>query len=117
MFNECYTPLNSTLEFWPKMQQLSELMERGVQMVYLTITLLLHAKPEFMNIIRISTNDVHIFQAPTSQPNITYSVIKYVKGKFKRGDIAIICKLMEQKLKEYTALAKIIIYNNNIVTI
>jgi hypothetical protein len=53
--------LDSTAEFRPKMRQLSKLIERGVQMVYLIATLLLYAKLEFINIIRIKANDVHMF--------------------------------------------------------
>ena len=116
VFDVCYTPLDSTPEFRPEMRQLGELMERGVQMVYLTATLPPHAEPEFMNIMRISTNDVHMFRAPTSRPNIAYSVVEYAEGEFERGDIAAVCRLVEQKLEEYAAPAKIIIYSSSIVT-
>jgi superfamily II DNA helicase RecQ len=116
VFDECHTPLDSTPEFRPKMRQLGELMERGVQMVYLTATLPPHAEPEFINIMRISTNDVHMFRAPTSRANITYSVVEYAEDEFKRGDIAAVCRLVEQKLEEYAAPAKIIIYSSSIVT-
>ena len=117
MFNEYYMPLDSTPEFRPEMRQLGELMERGIQMVYLTATLPPHAEPEFINIIRISTNNIHIFRAPTSRLNIIYSVIEYAEGEFERGDITTVCRLVEQKLEEYAALAKIIIYSSSIVTI
>jgi hypothetical protein len=64
-------------------------------MVYLTVTLLPHAELKFMNIMRISINDVYMFQALTSWLNITYSVIEYVEGEFERGDIVAVCKLVE----------------------
>jgi hypothetical protein len=57
-----------------------------------------------------------MFQAPTSRANIAYSIIEYTEDKFERGDIIAVYKLVEQKLKEYAALAKIIIYNSSIVT-
>ncbi|KAH6667454.1 hypothetical protein B0J14DRAFT_602311 [Halenospora varia] len=41
------------------MRQLGKLVERGVQMVYLTATLPPHAEPEFMNIMKIRAEDVH----------------------------------------------------------
>jgi hypothetical protein len=66
VFNKYYTLLDSTPKFRPKMRQLGELIERGVQMVYLIATLPPHAELEFINIIRISTNDVYMFQAPIS---------------------------------------------------
>jgi superfamily II DNA helicase RecQ len=85
-------------------------------MVYLTATLPPHAKPEFINIIKISTNDVHMFRAPTSRPNIIYSVVEYKEGEIGKGDITAVYRLVEQKLEEYPAPAKIIIYSSSIVT-
>ncbi|TVY53455.1 ATP-dependent DNA helicase hus2/rqh1 [Lachnellula suecica] len=105
VFNKCYMLLNSTAEFRPKMQQLGELVERGVQIVYLTATLLLYTEPEFINIIRIKADNVYIFRSLISCPNIIYSVVKYKEDK-----------LIKQKLKEYAALAKIIIYSSSIIT-
>jgi hypothetical protein len=78
--------------------------------------LLLYAKLEFINIMRISTNNVYMFRAPTSRANIVYSIVKYIEDKFKRGDIIAVYRLIEQKLEEYAILAKIIIYNSSIVT-
>jgi hypothetical protein len=61
VFDKCYTLLDSTAKFCPKMRQLGELIEKGVQMVYLTATLPPHAELEFINIIRIKADDVHMF--------------------------------------------------------
>ncbi|KAK6591640.1 hypothetical protein H4I95_12110 [Botrytis cinerea] len=116
VFDECHTPLDSTAEFRPKMRQLGELMERGVQMVYLTATLPPHVEAEFMNIMRIKADDVHMFRSPTSRPNIAYSVVEYEEDEFGRGDIAAVCRLVEQKLEEYAAPAKIIVYSCSIIT-
>src|SRR6266487_6933955 len=85
-------------------------------MVYLTATLPLYIEPEYMNIMRIKADDVHMFRAPTSWPNITYSVVEYEEDELGRGDITAISRLVEEKLEEYTALAKIIIYSSSIVT-
>ncbi len=98
------------------MQQLGELVERGVQIVYLIAILLPHAKPEFINIIRIKANNIHIFRSLTSRPNITYSVVEYKEDKLRRGDIIAVYRLVEQKLEEYATLAKIIIYSSSIIT-
>jgi superfamily II DNA helicase RecQ len=43
-------------------------------------------------------------------------VVEYEEDEFRRGDIATVCRLMEQKLEEYAAPAKIIIYSSSIVT-
>jgi superfamily II DNA helicase RecQ len=116
VFDEYYTPLDSTPEFRPEIRQLGELIERKVQIVYLIAILPPHAEPEFMNIMRISTNNVHMFRSPTSRPNIAYSVVEYKEDKFKRGNIIAICRLVGNKLKEYPAPAKIIIYSSSIAT-
>ena len=57
-----------------------------------------------------------MFRAPTSCPNIVYSVVKYEEDEFRRGDIIAVYRLVEEKLEEYPALAKIIIYSSSIVT-
>ena len=85
-------------------------------MVYLTATLPLHVKAKFMDIMWIKANDVYMFQSPTSRLNITYSVVKYKEDELRRGDIIVVCRLVEQKLDEYATLAKIIIYSSSIVT-
>jgi len=84
-------------------------------MVYLTATLLPHSKSEFINIIKIRANDIYIFQLLTSCPNIIYFAVKYKENELKRGDIIVICKLIDKKLKEYSVSAKIIIYSSSIV--
>jgi hypothetical protein len=86
-------------------------------MVYLIVILLLYIEPEFINIIRISTNNIYIFRSLISCPNIVYSVIKYKKNEFKRRDIIAVYRLVGNKLKEYPVPAKIIIYSSSITTI
>ena len=116
VFDECHTVLDSSVDFRPKMRQLGELVERGVQMVYLTATLPPRTEAEFMTIMRIKAEDVHMFRAPTSRPNIAYSVVEYEADEFGKGDIAAVRRLVEQKLEEYPAPAKIIVYSSSIVT-
>ncbi len=116
MFNKYYMLLDSTPEFRPEMRQLGELIERGVQIVYLIVTLLLYAEPEFMNIMRISTNNVYMFWSLTSCLNIAYSVVEYKEDEFERGDIIAVYRLVGNKLKEYPVLAKIIVYSSTIAT-
>jgi ATP-dependent DNA helicase RecQ len=82
-------------------------------MVYLTATLPPHTEPEFM---KIRAEDVHTFRAAISRPNIAYSVVEYEEDEFGRGDIAAVCRLVEGKLEECPAPAKIIIYSSSIVT-
>lgn len=69
-----------------------------------------------MNIMRINVNNVHMFWSLTSCPNIVYSVVKYKEDKFRRGDIKAVYRLVDNKLEEYLALAKIIVYSSSIAT-
>lgn len=55
-------------------------------------------------------------ESPISRPNITYSLVEYEEDRFGRGDIAAVSRLVEEKLEEYPAPAKNIIYSNVIVT-
>ncbi|KAK5279583.1 ATP-dependent DNA helicase sgs1, partial [Exophiala xenobiotica] len=116
VFDECHSVLDSTDEFRPRMRQLGELVERGVQMVYLTATLPPHMEPEFMNIMRIPAHDVHMFRSSTSRPNIAYSVVEYEEDESGQGNIRAVDQLVQKKLEEYPAPAKIIIYSSSIAT-
>jgi hypothetical protein len=78
--------------------------------------LLPHAELEFMNIIRIKADDVHIFRSPTSRLNITYSIVEYKEDEFRSGDIIAVYRLINDKLEEYPVLAKIIVYSSSIAT-
>ncbi len=73
-------------------------------------------KPEFIGIIRIKADNVHIFRVFTSHPNIAYSVVEYKEDKFRKGDIIAVCRLVDDELEEYLAPAKIIIYSSSIIT-
>ena len=69
-----------------------------------------------MRIIRIYADDIYIFRALTSRPNIAYSVVEYEEDELKRGDIVAVYQLVKAKLEEYPAPAKIIIYSSSIAT-
>jgi len=85
-------------------------------MVYLITILSLYTKPEFINIINIQAKDVYIFWAASNRLNIMYSVVEYKEEEFRIGDITAVYRLVEEKLEEYPASAKIIIYSSSIVT-
>ncbi|KFZ23509.1 hypothetical protein V502_02010, partial [Pseudogymnoascus sp. VKM F-4520 (FW-2644)] len=111
VFNECHTVMDSTPDFRPQMQQLGALSTREVQMVFLTATLPKHTEPEFMQIMKIKPEEVQTFQGPTTQPNIAYSVHEYAK---ESNETDAICWLVGEKLEQYTAPAKIIVYRGTI---
>jgi hypothetical protein len=65
---------------------------------------------EFMDIMKIRGEDVSTFRAPTTRPNIVYSVAEYEEDEFGQGEIRAVCQLVEAKLDEHPTPAKIIIY-------
>jgi len=116
VFDEAHCVLDSSDEFRPKMRQLGQLMERGVQMIYLTATLPPDKEKEFMTIMKIQEDDVHKIRAATSRPNIAYSVVEYEETEDGQGDIQAVQQLVEQKLAQYAAPAKVIVYSSSIAT-
>ena len=79
MFNKCYTVLDSRLDFQPKMREAGAvIVKQGVQLVYLTATLCSNKEEEFKQIIKVQIPPNQTFQAPTSQPNVVYSVVEHL---------------------------------------
>ncbi|KFZ24201.1 hypothetical protein V502_01319, partial [Pseudogymnoascus sp. VKM F-4520 (FW-2644)] len=111
VFDECHTVMDSTPDFRPQMQQLGALSTREVQMVFLTATLPKHTEPEFMRIMKIKPEEVQTFRGSTTRPNIAYSVYEYAE---ESDETDAICQLVGQKLEQYTAPAKIIVYGGTI---
>ncbi|OBT72512.1 hypothetical protein VF21_08652 [Pseudogymnoascus sp. 05NY08] len=62
-------------------------------------------EPEFMRIMKIRPGEVETFWGPTTRPNIAHSVHEYAES----DDTDAIYQLVEQKLEQYTAPAKIIV--------
>lgn len=109
VIDECHTVLDSNDEFRPKMRQMWKLVEKEVQMVFLTATLPPHKEEEFTKIMRVQFEEKNKFRAPTSRKNIEYSVVEY---DGEEGDA--VQDIIEAKLVEYPAPAKIIIYSSSI---
>ena len=111
VFDECHTVMDSTADFRPQMQQLGALSTREVQMVFLTATLPKHTEPEFMRIMKIKPEEVQTFRGPTTRRNIAYSVHEYAE---ESDETDAICQLVGEKLEQYAAPAKIIVYGGTI---
>jgi superfamily II DNA helicase RecQ len=78
VFDEYHTVLDSRLDFRPKIREAGAAMvKRGVQMVYLTATLYPDEEEEFKQIMKVQILPNQTFRAPTSRPNITYSVVEH----------------------------------------
>ena len=64
-----------------------------------------------MTIMRTKADDISM-----RRRNIAYSVVEYEKDELRRGDIAVVCRLVEEKLRGYPAPGKIIEYSSSITT-
>ncbi|KFY64196.1 hypothetical protein V496_03407 [Pseudogymnoascus sp. VKM F-4515 (FW-2607)] len=111
VFDECHTVMDSTPDSRPQMQHLGALSTREVQMVFLTATLPKHTEPEFMRIMKIKPEEVQTFRGPTTRRNIAYSVHEYAE---ESDETDAICQLVGEKLEQYTAPAKTIVYGGTI---
>lgn len=57
--------------------------------------LLLYIEFEFINIIRIKIDDIYIFRFLINHSNIVYFVVEYEEDEFEKGDITVVCRLVE----------------------
>ena len=90
------------------------MMDRRVQIVYLTATLSLADEAEFIDIIKVEIPNDCKFRSCISRPNIVYSVVEY-SSVVKQEEA--VCYLVAKKLEQYLALAKVIVYSSSIETI
>ena len=90
------------------------MVKQGVQMVYLTATLCPNKEEEFKQIMKVQILPSQTFRAPTSRPNIAYSVVEHLA---ETEESTFVQELVAQKLQQYLALAKIIIYSSSINSI
>jgi len=90
------------------------MLERGVQMIYLTATLSPADEAEFIDIMKVQIPDDCKFCTCTSRPNIAYSVVEYSSVVEQTEAV---CHLVAKKLEQYPAPAKIIVYSSSIDTI
>jgi superfamily II DNA helicase RecQ len=112
VIDECHTVLDSKPDFRPEMRKAGAvMMDRAVQMVYLTATLSPSKEAEFLDIMKVQIPDDCKFRGCTSRPNIVYSVVEYDE------QTEAVCQLVAEKLEQYPSPAKIIVYSSSIETI
>jgi RecQ family ATP-dependent DNA helicase len=115
VIDECHTVLDSSPDFRPKMKEVGAVMvQRGVQMVYLTATLSPNDEQEFVEMMKVQIPPRQRFRVPTSRPNIAYSVVEHAADI---EETTCVQELVEQKLQQYPTPAKIIIYSSSIDSI
>ncbi len=107
VIDECHTVLDATGDFRPKLLRLGELTTVGIQMVFLTATLSPMDEGRFFEIMSVRACDVRVFRGVTTRKNVKYSVQTYRNWNKADEEVQ---QLVQQKLEEYGAGCKIIIY-------
>jgi len=107
--DECHVVLDSGTDFQPKLRALGvEIVQWGTQLIFLTATLPLKDEEEFFKAMHIPAECVP-FRGPTTRRNIRYQV-QEVEG----DTIEAIGQLVEEKLEQYAAPSKIIVYGGSV---
>jgi len=97
VIDECHMILESTDQWRPKVRQLKEMAGRGVQMLYLTATLLPSEEAAFHEAVDVPEREMFTLRDRTVRPNIAYAVVEYEK---KEEDEEV-RQLVEEKLDQY----------------
>ena len=109
--DECHVVLDSGLDFRPKLQALgAEMVQMGTQLVFLTATLPPQDEEDFFQAMCIPPECVQMFRGPTTRRNIRYQVHE-VEGETV---VEAICGLVKQKLEQYPAPSKIVVYGGSV---
>jgi len=115
--DEAHHVLDCGPKFRPKVRELGRILIGWcTQLVYLTATLPPRDEREFFKVMRvptqggIPTRDVHIFRAPTTRTNIAYQV----RESGPQSNFDAVCRVVQEKLAQYAAPGKIIVYSSEI---
>jgi superfamily II DNA/RNA helicase len=106
VIDECHTILESTAEWRPKVLQLCEMAQKGVQVLYLTATLPPGEEPQFYNAIGVPDTDVVQFREATTRRNVAYRVVEYNRDNEDEEVKA----LVEEMKEKYPAPGQIVVY-------
>jgi superfamily II DNA helicase RecQ len=110
VMDECHVVLDSGADFRPKLRGLgAEMIQMGTQLIFLTATLPPQDQEEFFQAICIPAESVQMFRSSTTRRNIQYQV-QEVEGEI----VEEVQQLVEQKLKQYPAPSKIVIYGGSV---
>ena len=109
VIDECHMIMDASHKWRPKMLELVEMMDRRVQVIFLTATMRPKDEEEFFGLMGLKESEVMKLREKTARENIVYQVMEYNK----KEEIEEVKGLVDRKLEEYQS-GKIIIYCESI---
>jgi superfamily II DNA helicase RecQ len=97
VINECHMILESTDQWRPKVRQLKEMAGKGMQVLYLTVTLPPSGEAAFHEAVGVLEREMFTLRDRTVRPNITYTVVGYER----KEEDEVVRQLVGQKLDQY----------------
>lgn len=110
VLDECHVLTESSADWRPQFLKLTEMTEKGTQVVYLTATLPPTREPAFFEAAGLDVRDVTIHRDRTTRVNIEYRVQEYARDTLDDT----LVRLVDAKRKQYPAAAQIIVYCRSI---
>ncbi|KAI4221646.1 MAG: hypothetical protein L6R40_008618 [Gallowayella cf. fulva] len=106
VIDECHVLMESTEKWRPQFLQMTEMTEKGTQVIYLTATLPPALEPAFFHVAGLDCRDVTICRDRTTRVNIQYRVQDYTRDSLDET----LVQLVELKKGQYPSESQIIIY-------
>jgi superfamily II DNA helicase RecQ len=107
VIDECHVLLESTKDWRPDILKMTEMTEKGTQVLYLTATLPPTLQPAFLQTAGLDARTVTICRDErTTRTNIAYQVLEYARGALHE----VLVELVAAKRRKYGPGAQIIVY-------
>jgi superfamily II DNA helicase RecQ len=106
VIDECHLLMESTEKWRPQLLQMTEMTEKGTQVVYLTATLPKALEPAFFHTAGLDARDVVVCRDRTSRTNIQYQVQNYKRDTLDET----LMRLVKLKREQYPPESQIIVY-------
>jgi superfamily II DNA helicase RecQ len=107
VIDECHVLLESSATWRPDVLKLTEMVEKGTQVVYLTATLPPTLQTAFLQTAGLDQKTLTICRDErTTRTNIAYQVLDYERGTLD----SVLAKLVATKRRKYGAEAQIIVF-------
>jgi superfamily II DNA helicase RecQ len=102
--------LDRSVTFRKRLQELGRLGVAGTQMVLLTATLPPSEEDTLLQRMHFKRADVHMFRAPTTRPNIRYSIADARGARTKAARLEAVVERINEVVRRHRGSGKMIVY-------